>query len=72
VDHGKNYVRLRLEYGKKNDGTGYVHYLDNEIEKRAKLINALLDYFFDPEKDEKYIEKIKEKRFLIPFYSQIQ
>lgn len=38
-----------------NDTIGYGNHLNAEIDKRARLINALLDYFFDPEEDEQYI-----------------
>lgn len=34
----------------------------NEIEKTGKMINALLEYHFDP-KDEKDSEYIKENRY---------
>ncbi|MEK7652274.1 MAG: hypothetical protein AAB351_03720 [Patescibacteria group bacterium] len=33
-----------------------------EREKKRKIINALLDYYFDDEKDKEYIEENKAKK----------
>ena len=45
-DHMKNY----------NDNGFLEGVYEKELQKRYKIINALLDYYFDPEEDSEYIE----------------
>lgn len=60
----KKELKLASELGKMRKGVEMPEVIEGinsvylpHMEKNGKMINALLDYYFDPEEDEEYIQE---------------